>query len=208
MTHLLFLAVLLMALASVASYAPMPLPTLRLSTAFISRSAVATSPLPQSILSLGSGCPYRSSSSISSPLGPLYSSLDLDSLTKSTSKVRIKDRESTESKQKENVISDTPWRVLLHNDEIHTFDYVTQSIVKIIKQLTRKKAHEITVQTHSAGQATVIVVWKELAETYCMGLQRQGLTASIAPDSGFKGGKDGEGGDGDGDGSGDGGGAE
>ena len=87
------------------------------------------------------------------------------------------------------------WRVLLHNDEIHTFDYVTHSIVKIVKQLTRKKAHQITVETHSSGQATVIIVWKDLAENYCMGLQRQGLTASIAPDSGFK--KSG-GGDGDG----------
>ena len=50
----------------------------------------------------------------------------------------------------------------------------------------RKKAHEITVQTHGAGQANVITVWKAMAETYCLGLQRQGLTASIAPDAGFK----------------------
>lgn len=64
----------------------------------------------------------------------------------------------------------------------------------------RKKAHEITVQTHGAGQANVITVWKAMAETYCLGLQRQGLTASIAPDAGFKKGEGGGGGDGDGDG--------
>ena len=103
------------------------------------------------------------------------------------------------TKKKEKQTNESMWRVLLHNDEIHTFDYVTHSIVKTVKQLTRKKAHEITVQTHSAGMSTVITVWKDLAQTYCLGLQRQGLTASIAPDSGFKGGK---GGDGDEDGGG------
>jgi len=102
--------------------------------------------------------------------------------------------------QKEKIKNEGMWRVLLHNDEIHTFDYVTHSIVKIVKQLSRKKAHEITVQTHSAGQASVIVVWKALAETYCLGLQRQGLTASIAPDAGFK--KNDKDGDGDGEGGG------
>jgi len=116
--------------------------------------------------------------------------------------VLVKDREETASvtKKKEKLTNESMWRVLLHNDEIHTFDYVTHSIVKTIKQLTRKKAHEITVQTHSAGLATCIVVWKEEAEKYCLGLQRQGLTASISPDSGFKkgGGKGGEDGGGDG----------
>ncbi len=107
----------------------------------------------------------------------------------------MKEKEETVQKQKEKLTNEGMWRVLLHNDEIHTFDYVTHSIVKTVKQLTRKKAHEITIETHSAGQATVIVVWKDLAEGYCLGLQRQGLTASIAPDSGFK--KSG-GGDGDG----------
>ena len=111
-------------------------------------------------------------------------------------KVALKERveEEVVAKSKEKQTNEPMWRVLLHNDEIHTFDYVTHSIVKIVKQLTRKKAHQITIQTHSAGQATVIIVWKQLAETYCMGLQKQGLTASIAPDSGFK--KGGGGGDG------------
>jgi len=100
--------------------------------------------------------------------------------------VLTKVKEKVEAKAKEKIKNEGMWRVLLHNDEIHTFDYVTHSIVKVVKQLSRKKAHQITVQTHSAGQASVIIVWKALAETYCLGLQRQGLTASIAPDSGFK----------------------
>ncbi|GMI09295.1 hypothetical protein TrLO_g2054 [Triparma laevis f. longispina] len=118
--------------------------------------------------------------------------------TKGGRKVALKERveEEVQAKAKEKISDENQWRVLLHNDEIHTFDYVTHSIVKIVKQLTRKKAHQITVQTHSAGMATVIIVWKDLAEKYCMGLQRQGLTASIAPDSGFKKNDGGDGGDG------------
>lgn len=79
--------------------------------------------------------------------------------------------------------------------------------MKVVEQLTRRKAHDITIQTHSSGKATVLVCWKDLAEKYCKGLQGQGLTASIAPDVGFKkkGGNNGEGGDGGGEGGGGGG---
>jgi ATP-dependent Clp protease adapter protein ClpS len=78
------------------------------------------------------------------------------------------------------------WRVLLHNDDVHTFDYVTGAIVKVVRTVSRKKAHRITMQAHSANVATVTTTWKALAEDYCKGLQMQGLTSSIAPDSSFK----------------------
>jgi ATP-dependent Clp protease adapter protein ClpS len=78
------------------------------------------------------------------------------------------------------------WRVLLHNDDVHTFDYVTGAIVKVVRTVSRKKAHRITMQAHSSGVATVTTTWKALAEDYCKGLQMHGLTSSIAPDSSFK----------------------
>jgi ATP-dependent Clp protease adapter protein ClpS len=85
-------------------------------------------------------------------------------------------------REKEKTAKEPMWRVLLHNDNIHTFDYVTHTLVKVVKTLTRYKAHRITVHAHKAGVATVTTTWKQLAEEYCQGLQREGLTSSIMPD--------------------------
>ncbi|KAK4536403.1 hypothetical protein CDCA_CDCA08G2428 [Cyanidium caldarium] len=86
------------------------------------------------------------------------------------------------AKPKEKVEYEPMWRVLLHNDDVHTFMYVTYALVKVVKTLTRFKAHRITVQAHKAGVATVTTTWKQLAEEYCQGLQREGLTSSIMPE--------------------------
>eukprot|EP00184_Porphyridium_aerugineum_P006951 CAMPEP_0184693920 /NCGR_PEP_ID=MMETSP0313-20130426/2020_1 /TAXON_ID=2792 /ORGANISM="Porphyridium aerugineum, Strain SAG 1380-2" /LENGTH=192 /DNA_ID=CAMNT_0027152099 /DNA_START=128 /DNA_END=706 /DNA_ORIENTATION=- len=91
-----------------------------------------------------------------------------------------------QSKKEEETDKEPNWRVLLHNDDVHTFDYVTGSIVKVVKTVSRRKAHRITMQAHSHGIATVTTTWKALAEEYCKGLQMCGLTSSIAPDSSFK----------------------
>jgi len=95
------------------------------------------------------------------------------------------DKVDNEVQEKEDLNEEGWWRVLLHNDEIHTFEYVTEAIVKICPQLTRKKAYMITRTTHGAGVATVTTVWKSLAEQMCLGLQTFGLTVSIAPDAKF-----------------------
>ena len=103
---------------------------------------------------------------------------------------------------------DHTWRVLLHNDDVspvvhnpvtpnsarrssdsspravqvHTFDYVTMAIAKVVKTITRKKAYRICVQAHTRGTATVTTTWKQMAKTMCLKLQKYGLTSSIAPD--------------------------
>merc|ERR1711988_2097125 len=93
---------------------------------------------------------------------------------------------TTETEFKEELDKEGWWRVLLHNDEIHTFEYVTEAIVKIVPQITRRKAYIITRVTHTSGVATITTVWKDLAEQMCMGLQSFGLTVSIAPDDNFE----------------------
>ncbi|CAM9916378.1 unnamed protein product [Ectocarpus fasciculatus] len=110
--------------------------------------------------------------------------------------VKEKVKEMVEVDNKEELDKEQWWRVILHNDEIHTFDYVTQSITKVVKKLTMKKAYEVTMETHKSGKATVTQAWKSKSESYCLQLQQCGLTASIAPDSKFEGGGDGEGGEG------------
>jgi len=52
----------------------------------------------------------------------------------------------------------------------------------VVKTITRKKAHRITVQAHSMGTATVTTTWKQMAKQYCLKLQKYGLTSSIAPE--------------------------
>ncbi len=99
--------------------------------------------------------------------------------------VQIADRTETQSKQEEK--KEEQWRVVLHNDEVHTFNYVIQSLCKVIGTLDRKRAFDICVLTHGTGKATITKSWRAQAEKYCLGLQRQGLTASIAPESRFGG---------------------
>jgi ATP-dependent Clp protease adapter protein ClpS len=49
---------------------------------------------------------------------------------------------------------DSPWRVILYNDEIHTFDEV---IVQLIKATgcTTSRAEELAWQVHTNGKAAV-----------------------------------------------------
>eukprot|EP00553_Chaetoceros_curvisetus_P010148 CAMPEP_0204622502 /NCGR_PEP_ID=MMETSP0717-20131115/8149_1 /ASSEMBLY_ACC=CAM_ASM_000666 /TAXON_ID=230516 /ORGANISM="Chaetoceros curvisetus" /LENGTH=175 /DNA_ID=CAMNT_0051637233 /DNA_START=11 /DNA_END=538 /DNA_ORIENTATION=- len=98
----------------------------------------------------------------------------------------------TEQQEEQDETPEEQWRVVLHNDEVHTFNYVIQSLCKVIGTLDRKRAFDICVVTHGTGKATITKSWKEQAMKYCLGLQRQGLTASIAPENRFTG--DGEGG--------------
>lgn len=63
--------------------------------------------------------------------------------------------------------------------------YYPEFSEKVVRTVSRKKAHRITMQAHTSGVATVTTTWKAMAEEYCKGLQMQGLTSSIAPDSSF-----------------------
>jgi ATP-dependent Clp protease adapter protein ClpS len=119
----------------------------------------------------------------------LFSSLEKTKVTKKS--VLVKDR--TETKPEEQKKKEEQWRVVLHNDEVHTFNYVIRSLCKVIGTLDRKAAFEICVQTHGIGKATITKTWKKQAEQFCLGLQRQGLTVSISPDEDFDGGHSGGG---------------
>lgn len=96
--------------------------------------------------------------------------------------------DKTESQAEEQKNKEEMWRVVLHNDEVHTFNYVIRSLCKVVGTLDRKASFEICVQTHGVGKATVTKTWKKQAEQFCLGLQRQGLTVSISPDEDFDGG--------------------
>lgn len=127
-----------------------------------------------------------------SSLQPLYMS-SIDREKTRTTKKTVQTIDKTETKAEEQKKKEEMWRVVLHNDEVHTFNYVVRSLTKVIGTLDRKAAFEICVQTHGIGKATVTKTWKKQAEQFCLGLQRQGLTVSIAPDEDFEGGHSGGG---------------
>lgn len=110
-----------------------------------------------------------------------------------TTKKGVQVIDKTETKAEEQKKKEEMWRVVLHNDEVHTFNYVVRSLTKVIGTLDRKAAFEICVATHGTGKATVTKTWKKQAEQFCLGLQRQGLTVSISPDEDFEGGHSGGG---------------
>mmetsp|Transcript_34043 Transcript_34043/g.68573 ORF Transcript_34043/g.68573 Transcript_34043/m.68573 type:complete len:228 (+) Transcript_34043:56-739(+) len=63
--------------------------------------------------------------------------------------------EKTEQKQEEEEKKEEMWRVILHNDEINTFQHVTRAITKVITTLDRKRAFDICMETHGIGKATL-----------------------------------------------------
>lgn len=48
---------------------------------------------------------------------------------------------------------DTPWRVILYDDDIHTFDEVINQLLKALG-CSVEKAEEITMKVHNDGKAT------------------------------------------------------
>jgi len=48
----------------------------------------------------------------------------------------------------------TPWRLILYNDEVHTFEEVIQQLIKALK-CERGRAEELTLKVHSEGKAIV-----------------------------------------------------
>lgn len=52
------------------------------------------------------------------------------------------------------VDEDNPWRLILYNDDVHTFDEVINQLIKALG-CSLMKAEEITQKVHNDGKATV-----------------------------------------------------
>ncbi len=55
---------------------------------------------------------------------------------------------------KEEEAEDTPWRLILFDDDVHTFDEVINQLIKALG-CTVEKAEEITLKVHNEGKALV-----------------------------------------------------
>jgi ATP-dependent Clp protease adaptor protein ClpS len=74
------------------------------------------------------------------------------------------------------------YRVLLHNDDYNSMEYVVQVLLKTVPSLTQPQAVDIMMEAHTNGVALVITCAQEHAEFYCESLRSQGLGSTIEPD--------------------------
>ncbi|HIK26977.1 MAG: ATP-dependent Clp protease adapter ClpS [Oscillatoriaceae bacterium SKW80] len=74
------------------------------------------------------------------------------------------------------------YRVLLHNDDFNTMEYVVQTLLKTVPSLTQPQAVSIMMEAHTNGLALVITCAQEHAEFYCETLKNHGLTSTIEPE--------------------------
>lgn len=68
--------------------------------------------------------------------------------TEDTPSTEVLVEEETEDKE------ETPWRVILYNDEEHTFDEVINQLMKATG-CSQSKAEKLTFQVHNEGKANV-----------------------------------------------------
>lgn len=74
------------------------------------------------------------------------------------------------------------YRVLLHNDDVNSMEYVVQVLLKAVPSLTQPQAVSIMMEAHNHGIALVIICAQEHAEFYCETLKNHGLTSTIEPE--------------------------
>jgi ATP-dependent Clp protease adaptor protein ClpS len=54
----------------------------------------------------------------------------------------------------EQIDEDKPWKLILFNDEIHSFDEVIHQLIKALR-CSQNKAEELTLKVHNEGKAVV-----------------------------------------------------
>ncbi len=74
-----------------------------------------------------------------------------------------------------------PWKVLLHNDEVHDMLYVVESLLKSVP-ITVDEALRIMLEAHETGVGLVIVCPLETAEYYQDRILTFGLRCTIEPE--------------------------
>lgn len=74
------------------------------------------------------------------------------------------------------------YRVLLHNDDFNSMEYVVQTLMQTVAGMTQPQAVNIMMEAHTNGVGLVITCALEHAEFYCETLLNHGLTSTIEPD--------------------------
>eukprot|EP00428_Durinskia_dybowskii_P071014 CAMPEP_0170389104 /NCGR_PEP_ID=MMETSP0117_2-20130122/18439_1 /TAXON_ID=400756 /ORGANISM="Durinskia baltica, Strain CSIRO CS-38" /LENGTH=178 /DNA_ID=CAMNT_0010645069 /DNA_START=64 /DNA_END=600 /DNA_ORIENTATION=+ len=80
------------------------------------------------------------------------------------------------------------WRLVLHDDTVHTIQQVCDIVAKSCPLCPGPRAYEVTLEVHMTGAGTVAVANKKTISEYAKSLQAAGLTVSMSPDEEFDGG--------------------
>lgn len=72
-----------------------------------------------------------------------------------------------------------PATVVLHNDDVHTMDYVVLALLDCVPEVDHERALEIMLLAHQFGQSDVISCPFERAELYRSRLESHKLSATI-----------------------------
>ena len=76
-----------------------------------------------------------------------------------------------------------PFKVLLHNDDVNTFDHVIRSILRLTT-LEPEEAVVKTIEAHEPGVALLLVPHQERAELYVEQFASLGVTVTTEPAGG------------------------
>lgn len=75
-----------------------------------------------------------------------------------------------------------PWKVLLHNDDVNTFEDVILAILQLTP-LPEKEAILRTIEAHEQGTALLLITNRERAELYVEQFACVKLTVTCEPDA-------------------------
>ena len=76
-----------------------------------------------------------------------------------------------------------PWRVMLHNDDVNSFEHVILAILQLTP-LSQKEAVQRTLEAHETGVALLLVTHRERAELYVEQFTSLSLTVTCEPEGG------------------------
>ena len=71
------------------------------------------------------------------------------------------------------------YAVILHNDEVHSMDYVVEALLNSVPGLTQPEAIDIMLEAHNTGRGVVIICPLEQAEHYRDRIKSYGLGCTI-----------------------------
>lgn len=73
-----------------------------------------------------------------------------------------------------------PFKVLLHNDDVNTCDYVVETLIELV-HFTEQEATLKMLEAHEKGIALLLVTHREKAELLQEQFQSKKLTVTIEP---------------------------
>ena len=76
-----------------------------------------------------------------------------------------------------------PYRVLLHNDEVNTFEHVIRSVMRLTP-LSEDEAVVRAIEAHESGVALLLVTHCERAELYAEQFASLSITVTVEPADG------------------------